>query len=111
MTRQHLQKLFNDGDITEHNKNQFFEGVRAFYVDAVNQALQKLQYSDDVLNHARYLNFEKRRDCTFDSIEYFFARYSNLVEPTPAEMDKLQEEFTDYQLLERSDIPDRSTGL
>ena len=30
-----------------------------------------------------------------------------MVEPTPPEMDQLQEEFTDYQLLERSDIPEK----
>jgi len=57
LTRQH-------GDINENDKKCFFHGIRVFYVNAVSQALQKLPFNDDVLNHARYLNFDKSRDCT-----------------------------------------------
>ena len=52
------------------------------------------------------MNFEKRAECTFDSVEFFCAKYSNLLQLTPSQMDKLQEEFIDYQLLDKSEIPE-----
>ena len=59
LTRQNLCTLLEHGDINENDKKRFFRGIRAFYVDAVSQALQKLPFNDDVLNHAQYLNFDK----------------------------------------------------
>ena len=38
---------------------KFFEAVRAYYEDAATQALKKLPFSDDVLNNAKFLNFDK----------------------------------------------------
>jgi len=36
-------------------------------------------------------------ECTF---EFFFEHYSEILNFTPLQMDKLQEEFTTYQLLQ-----------
>lgn len=80
--------------------------MRAFYIDAASQALKKLPFNDCVLKNARFLNFEAKEECTFDSVEFFCTKYSNLLQLTPADMDRLQEEFTDYQLIEISAIPD-----
>lgn len=106
VTKQLIQKLLNEGDIDEHDMKKFYAGVRAFYVDAAAQTIKKLPFDDSVLNHARFLNFEKKEDCTFDSVEYFAQKYPKLLPLTPVQMDMLQEEFTDYQLLEMVDIPD-----
>ena len=59
-TKQCLRRLLDDGDIGDHEHKKFYKAVRAFYVDATNQALKKLPFTDDVLHHARFLNFEKR---------------------------------------------------
>ena len=72
------------------------------YVDAANQALRKLPFTDDVFNNAKFINFEKKETCTFDAVEYFCSKYPKF---TPALMDRLQEEFVDYQLLQCDDIP------
>ena len=79
--------------------------MRAFYWKAGSQALQKLPFGDCTLNNSRFVDFEKKEECTFDSVEFFCSKYSNLLKHTPAQMDRLQEEFLDYQLLEKSDIP------
>jgi len=99
-------KLFNDGSISDHDKDDFLVAVRTFYVEAVTKALKKFPFDDLVLNHARFLNFEKREDCTFENVEYFCDNFLNVLEFTPAQIGKMQEEFTMYQLLERSTIPD-----
>ena len=105
ITKQLLHKLFEDGDIDDNAKKTFYKSVRSYYVDAVSQALQKLPFTDDLLNHSKFLNFQQRAHCSFSSAEYFCCRYSNLLQFGPAEVDTLQEEFIDYQLLENSHIP------
>ena len=49
MTKRALNKLFDNGDISQNDKLKFFRGVRAFYVDAAERALAKLPF-DDVIN-------------------------------------------------------------
>lgn len=61
LTRQNLGTILEHGDIDENDKKHFFDGVRAFYVNADNQALQKLPFND-FLYHAWYLNLDKRHD-------------------------------------------------
>lgn len=105
MTKQLLHRLLDDGDIDENAKKTFYKSVRSYYVDAVSQALQKLPFADDLL---KFLNFQQRTHCSFSSVEYFCSSYSNLLQFGPAEVDRLQEEFIDYQLLENSGCLERS---
>ncbi len=42
VTKQKLNKLFDEGDISELNKTKFYKAVRSFYIDAASQALKKL---------------------------------------------------------------------
>lgn len=53
-----------------------------------------------------YVNFEEREECVFSMVELFCQKYSDILNFTDSEMDKLQEEFVDYQLLEKRDIPE-----
>ena len=39
-------------------------------------------------------------------MEFFCAKYANIFNYNSSKMDKLQEEFVDYQLLDRTDIPE-----
>ena len=65
---------------------------------AASQALQKLPFGDCTVNNIKFVNFEKKEDCTFDLVKFFCSKYSNLLKHTPAQMDRLhvQEEFLDY---------------
>lgn len=100
VTKQLSKKLFEDGEISGNEKRKFYTAVKAFYLDSVNQALKKLPFSDSVLNNSIFLNFDKKDECTFDSIKIFCDKYSEVLKFTPTQMDKLQEEFMDYQLLQ-----------
>ena len=104
-TKQRLMKLLDGGDISERQKRTFYKSVRCFFVDAASQALQKLPFSDELLNHCKFVNFEVKDDCTFSSVEYFCARYLHILNFTPSDLDRLQEEFLDYQILSKRDIP------
>ena len=105
-TKQCLLKLFDEGSISDSDKKKFFTAVRAFYIEATLEGLRKLPFHDPTIHNAKFLNFEKREECTFSDVEYFCSRYSELLNFTSAQMDKLQEEFFHYQLLEKSTIPD-----
>ena len=106
LTKQRLLRLLGEGDISAYEQKKFYGAVRAFYVDAASEAVKKLPFDDSFLSNARFLNFERRAECTFDAVEFFCAKYSNLMQLTPAQLDRLQEEFTDYQLLDKADIPE-----
>ena len=104
-TRQKLRKLFDDGDISELTKNKFYKAVRSFYIDAASQALKKLPFDDPVLSNSVFLNFEEKEDCSVNSVEYFCHKYSNVLKFQNSDMNKLQDQFLDYQLLKKQDIP------
>ena len=74
LTKQRLQKLLNEGDISANDESKFYAGVRTFYIDAASQALHKLLFDDCVLNNARFLNFERKEDCTFNAVEFFLRK-------------------------------------
>ena len=82
--------------------------MRAFYLKAASEALQKLSFGDCTLNNIRFVKFERKEKCTIDSGKFFCSKYSDFFKYTPVQMDRLQKEFLYYQLLEKSDIP---TGM
>ena len=108
ITRQILRQLFNNGDIAESEVTKFYTAVRRFYTTATEYVKKTYPIKDDVLSHAKFINFEKREECDFDSVEYFVHRFPHLQDLTIAsEMELLQEEFISYQLLHDTDIPPR----
>lgn len=106
-TRLTLNQLVHDGSISNCDVRKFYNGVRQFYIRSVQYIIVTYPLNDDLLRHARFLNFEKRSSVCFDAIEYFIHRYRFLLHPltAPREMELLQEEFVSYQLLRESDIP------
>ena len=54
-TRCKINQMFNDGDISQHQKNKFYNSARAFYERAFKYALDNLPHSDELLKHAKVL--------------------------------------------------------
>ena len=46
MTKQLIRRLLENGDIDENAMKTFYKSVRAYYVDATTQALQKLPFAE-----------------------------------------------------------------
>ncbi|XP_064422522.1 uncharacterized protein LOC135360046 [Latimeria chalumnae] len=105
VTKQTVCRLTNEGDTSPATKKKFFSAVRAFYSSVTKYAFEKLPLNDEVLKNATFVNFDVKEDCTFEQVEYFIDRYKHLFSLNPAEMEMLQDEFVDYQLLHRSEIP------
>ena len=56
-----------------------------------------------LLKHATWLDFEKRLEKCFHSVEYFVHQYPNIF--PEMDMDRLNEQFLNYQLLSADEIP------
>lgn len=69
-----LHKLLEEGSISASDESKFYESVRAFYVQAMQYALENLPLRDPLLRNARFLNFESRNSATFSQVEYFVER-------------------------------------
>ena len=70
-TRCKTNQMLNDGDISQHQKNN---SARAFYERAFKYALDNLPHPDELLKHSEMINWELRKDVTIDSITYFVQR-------------------------------------
>ena len=84
MTRQSLQKLLNDGYVSSSDVTKFYTAILRFYITAAEYVRKTYLLNDDVLMHSRFINFEKREECSFDSVEYFLHRYPHLKHLTTA---------------------------
>lgn len=74
MTRQLLNKLEEEGDITHREVRLFYNGVCDFFTTAADYAISHLPLKDELIHNARFLNFEKRETSFFSQVEYFVHR-------------------------------------
>lgn len=107
ITKQMLNKLLDDGDIGNSEMKRCYKGVRIFYTTATQYIIKTYPLKDEILMHARFVNFEKRDQISFDSVQFFVHHFPHLHNLTsPGEVELLQEEFIRYQLQRDADIPD-----
>ena len=62
--------------------------------------LEKFPFNDDLLKHARFLNFDKRSNCPFLDIEYFANCYKNV-----HSIEASDDLYVSFKLLTKEDIP------
>ena len=73
-TRQLLNHLEDDGDISSADVRLFYTAVRQFYIEAADYALNNLPLNDPVLQNSKFVDFMKRDTQDFSQVEYFVAR-------------------------------------
>ena len=56
MTKFTLQKLLNEGDITERTHNDIFATAQVYFKAALDYVLQKFPLTDKVLQHAKLID-------------------------------------------------------
>ena len=69
---------------------------------AVEYIISRFPLTDDVLKHAKFVDFEKRESSEFSDVEYFIGLYSKILDMN---FDDIFDEFVAFQLLASSDIP------
>ena len=103
LTKQRIKKLLEEGDISSKQHDSFFSFTRTFFRIAYLYLLKWCPFKEELLIHVEWVDFTKRLQCTFSSVEYIVCRYSTLFENV--DMDKLNDEFLSYQTMGDNDIP------
>lgn len=96
-TKQVLRRLVDEVEPSQISR--FFHGVRSFYTGSTHYLCSKFPLEDEVLKNAAFVDFERRKSCTFASVEYFLTRLRN----TFRLADTVYDEFVMFQSL--PDIP------
>ena len=67
-----INRMFDKGNIRQHQKKIFYNSARAFYERAFKYALDNLPLSDVFFKkHAEVINWEYSKDIAIDRITYF----------------------------------------
>ena len=102
MTKQLARKLLDDGDITENQLKAFYAAIRTFFIRATDYLFKWCPLQDKLLIHSTWIDFERRLERNFSSVEYFISLYPKVF--SDINMEKLHEQFIFYQLLVTEDI-------
>ena len=70
--------------------------VRKFY--SVSYIVKQFPWNDELLQHATFVNFNNRKMCTVESVQYFLSRFSQHLPSDNA--DDTYDEFRLYQSLQ-----------
>ena len=93
LTKSTLSKLFDNGTISESQKDKFLDGVQAFYERSFKYGMEKLHIDDPLLKNAVFVDFSKRDNDNLDDVLIFVERFDLNMEASA--VNKLSEEFLD----------------
>ena len=94
-TKFKLQKLLNDGDISERQHSRVFKAAQAYFKDSLSYILTKFPPSNELIMKAGWIDVGSRIDSKWESVEFFINRLKAIFQQLP--VDKLYGEFCDYQ--------------
>ena len=96
-TKFKLQKLLNDGDISERQHSRVFKAAQAYFKDSLSYILTKFPLSNELIMKAGWIDVGSRIDSKWESVEFFINRLKAIFQQLP--VDKFYDEFCDYQTL------------
>ena len=107
VTGSELRKKLESGDILNNNVREFYASVKAFYVSAMAYMLKWFPFSEAIIRCSEFVDFDQKEHCDFSMVLTVVERYPKLLDfqQSPQEIDKLNEEFVDYQALSRNEVP------
>lgn len=79
LTKQSLDKLLREGDISPHQYAKFVMATKAFLIRASEYLLKWCPLEDELLMHATWIDFQHRLDKSFMSVGYFVAKYPEIL--------------------------------
>ena len=93
-------------DFFTHEMQRVAEHCQIFMIDAYGYVMSHLPIHDPVLLHAEVLQFNHHSLANFESLVYFIQKFPKLKTKLEGSMDKLYDQFTDYQGLQDSLVDD-----
>ena len=74
-TKFKLQKLLNDGDISERQHSRVFKAAQAYFKDSLSYILTKFPLSNELIMKAGWIDVGSRIDSKWESVEFFINRF------------------------------------
>ena len=74
-TKNLLNKLFEDGEISALDKQKFFARLLAFYSEAFSYGVEKLPINDSVLKHSIFADISKKESVSTDDVLFFVEEF------------------------------------
>lgn len=99
LTRGRLNRLLDEGDISQEQYNDFYCAAFAYFKDSVSYIVKKFPLTNPLICNAVWIDVEKREHAVWSNVEYFLDRFSTALLLENIDHDKLFEEFIDYQSL------------
>ena len=90
--------------ISDSQKDKFLAGAHAFYERSFKYGMEKLPIDNPVLKDAVFVDFLKGENVDLDNILFFVKRFDLNMEASV--VNKLSEEFLDFQYIDDAEIPD-----
>jgi len=109
--KQYLTEMKSQNLMSSRQRNEFYSGVRQYYVKAVDYILARLPIHDTLLNHVQVFDIEQMSSMTFESVLYFVERFPLMMGISGGEnkaefMDELEQEFLKCQV-DQIDVQDQ----
>ena len=99
-----LNRLLNEGDISQHEYDNFHTGAHLYFKDPLQYIQSKFPIKNEVICNSVWVDVEKRDQATWSNIEFFLRKYSNQTCMEGIDNDKVFEEFVDYCSLTDEEI-------
>ena len=99
-----LNKLFEGGIISDSQKDKFLAGFHVFYERSFKYGMEKLPIDDPIFENAVFVDFSKPVNVDLDNVLFFVERFDLNMEASA--VNKLSEEFLDYQVIDDAEMPD-----
>lgn len=104
-TKTKLNKLLNEGDISQSQWEKCIEGCIAFYRDSLKYIIKSMNLNGSLWEHAVWINFFERHTANWSNIEYFCGKFNAVLRFDEHSYECLHEEFLDYKSLRVEELP------
>ena len=102
VTRSQINKKLDEGDITDRDVKKFYSSV---FATAVSYVLKWFPFHESVIRDSQFVDFTNKEKFDFSMVCTFIERYPKLLKFSVRELDKVSEEFLDYQAMSKEEIP------
>ena len=103
-----FKALLNEGDIPEFRYKKFQESAYRYYRSTLDYMEKKFPISDKTIVSSAWLDVDNRVKATWEQVQYFLDRYSDIECIQNIDADKVYDKFCDYQSLSHNDIPEEA---
>ena len=75
VSKQKINKLLDNGEISESSFKYFFNAAREFFVRATDYLLASCPFQEDILCNVTWIDFKNHVEQNFSSVQYLVHNY------------------------------------